>query len=63
MKIRHRKKRLQRQRRRRSNFVRDTLQVLAEAKAGLLAPYVFGTEDYAWQDTQPVGREIGTSRV
>lgn len=47
MKIRHRKKCLQRQRRRRSNFVRDTLQGLAEAKAGLLAPYVFGTEDYA----------------
>lgn len=54
MKIRARKKQLQLQRLQRSKFIRDTLLGLAEAKKGLLYPYVLNNEDRAWLDMAPV---------
>jgi hypothetical protein len=61
MKIRTRKKRLMQ--RRRSQFIQDTLKGLAEAKAGQLSPYFFNSEDRAWLDMRPVGREFGAARL
>lgn len=63
MKIRARKKQLQLQRLRRSQFVRDTLRGRAEAKEGQLSPYMFNSEDRAWLDMLPVGREFGASAL
>ena len=61
MKIRTRKKRLMQKRR--SQFFRDTLRDLAEAKAGRLSRYIFNSEDRAWLNMYPVGREFGASRL
>lgn len=48
--------------RRLSQFTRETLQGLAEAKAGQLSRYIFSTEDRAWLDMHPVGRGAAASR-
>ena len=63
MKIRARKKQLQMQRLRQSKFIRDTLLGLAEAKKGALSSYTFNSEDRAWLDMAPVGREFGASSL
>lgn len=63
MKIQVRNKRLQLQRRRRSHFIQDTLRGLAEAKQGQLSPYIFNSEDRAWLDMPPIGREFGASAL
>ena len=61
MKIRTRKKQLNR--RRRSQFIKDTLQGLAEAKSGQLSRYIFNSEERAWQDTKPAGKEFDACRL
>ena len=58
MKNRTRKKHLSECRKLRSQFVKDTLRGLAEAKAGKLSRYLFSDEDRAWLDMVPVGREF-----
>lgn len=42
-----------------AQFVSDTLRAKAEAEAGKLTRYQFTTEDRAWLDMKPVGREFG----
>lgn len=52
MKIRVRKKQLERQRMRRSQFVKDTLRGLYEVKQGQLSPYIFSSEDIRVDEDQ-----------
>lgn len=58
MKNRARKKLLSMRRKVRSQFVKDTLRGVAEAKAGKLFRYRFNDEDRTWLDMAPVGREF-----
>ena len=60
MKNRTRKKHLTKARKLPTQFVKDTLRAMAEAKAGKLKPYKFNSEDRAWLDMAPVGREFGS---
>lgn len=60
MKNRTRKKQLTKARKLPTQFVKDTLRAMAEAKAMKLTPYKLNSEDRAWLDMAPVGREFGS---